>query len=80
VTVYRDRNIDLKSDEISGTEDTGYFGINIHRALETGLANFVSKFSAGCQVLRNPADFKLLLEEVKKSGLKKIPYILIKEF
>lgn len=79
VTVYRDRNKDLKSDEIPGTEETGYFAINIHRALESGVAKWVGKFSAGCSVVRHPADFKILIDECKKSGLTKFPYYLIKE-
>lgn len=79
VTVYRDKNKDLKSDEVAGTEESGFFGINIHRALESGIAKWVGQFSAGCQVVRHPADYKILIEECKKSGLTKFPYYLIKE-
>jgi len=79
VTVYRDNNKDLKSDT-TGPEDTGYFGINIHRANETAISKLVALWSAGCQVLNNPADFKLLLDECKASGLKEFPYYLINEY
>jgi hypothetical protein len=79
VTVYRDTNKDDKSDS-SGFEETGFFGINIHRALESGIANFIGKFSAGCQVIQNPADFKRLIVECKSSNLKLFPYYLINEF
>jgi hypothetical protein len=79
VTVYRDNNKDLKSDEIAGTEDVGYFGIHIHRAHKDTVVNKVFGYSGGCQVIQNPADFKLLIDQCKQSGLKKFPYYLIKE-
>jgi len=79
VTVYRDKNKDLKSD-VTKDEDTGYFGIDIHRANETAVSKFVGLWSAGCCVLNNPADFKLLISECKASGLKEFPYYLINEY
>jgi len=50
VTVYRIRNSEdtLKLSEMP--QDTGIHGINIHRALASGLADTVGKFGAGCQV------------------------------
>lgn len=80
VTVYRDNNKDLKIDEIAGTEETGWFGINIHRANDSAISKFVNLWSAGCQVICNPADFKTLMTECKASGLKQFPYYLIQEF
>jgi hypothetical protein len=80
VTVYRDSNKDTKSDEIAGTEETGFYGINIHRSLPDRLAKSVGLFSAGCTVIHNPADFKLLIDTCKSSGLKQFPYYLITEF
>jgi len=53
VTVYRDN--DRNSTFTSDKEDTGYFGINIHKALSD--TNKVDKFSAGCQVFKKTADF-----------------------
>lgn len=79
VEVYRDKNRDLKTDAVGPTE-TGWFGINIHRSTTNSVSQFVGKFSAGCTVLANPADFKLLLEECKKSGKQTFDYILLNEF
>lgn len=79
VTVFRDRNKDNKSDA-SGVEDVGWFGINIHRASATAVSKFVDKWSAGCQVIANPADFKILMDECRGSGKNKFPYILVNEF
>lgn len=56
VTVIRDVSRDGKLD-FSGSEDRGVFGINIHRAVQTGTAKFIDKFSAGCQVFSNATDF-----------------------
>jgi len=79
VTVYRDSDKDLKSEETL-IEDTGYFGINIHRANETVTSKLINLWSAGCTVIANPADFKLLIDECKASGLKVFDYILLKEW
>ena len=79
VTVYRDKDLDNIAEE-TATLDTGLFGINIHRANETAISKFVDKWSAGCQVLNNPADFKELLALCKLSGLKSFTYTLLNEF
>lgn len=80
VTVYRDSNKDLKSDEVVGTEETGWFGINIHRANKSTISKLIMGYSAGCQVLSNPSDFQILIDECKKSGITKFPYYLLHEF
>ena len=59
VTVWRDANKDLIQDK--RTSETGYFGINCHRALEYKIARQVGRFSAGCTVIQHPADFARLL-------------------
>lgn len=59
VTVYRDNTGDNKSDHIN--EDEGMFGINGHRAHSTKLVHSTKYYSAGCQVLRHPADFARLI-------------------
>lgn len=79
VTVYRDKDLDDKSEE-TATTDTGLFGINIHRANEKAISKIIDKWSAGCQVLNNPADFKTLLDSCKESKLKAFTYTLLKEF
>lgn len=79
VTVYRDKNLDNISEETTVTE-TGYFGINIHRANETYISKLIDKWSAGCQVLNNPADFKTLISAAEESKQTVFTYSLLKEF
>jgi len=57
VTVIRDFNRDRKPDFTSGREQTGIFGINIHRASEYQESLFVNKWSAGCQVFARPDEY-----------------------
>ncbi len=61
VTVIRDMKRDGKLD-FSGKEDSGLFGINIHRALQEGTTKYIDKFSAGCQVFANAEDFNAFME------------------
>lgn len=60
ITVYRDNNRDAVLDTDTPKE-SGYFGINCHRAAQYLPPNTVDRWSAGCQVLRNPLDFDLLM-------------------
>lgn len=46
----------------SGTSDTGTFGINIHRANETGTVKTIDRFSAGCLVFANGKDYQLFMK------------------
>lgn len=62
VTVVRDFNRDGRADYNSGREQTGLFGINIHRALANGITKYIDNFSAGCQVFSNADDFSTLLQ------------------
>ena len=55
VTVWRDNDKDESLDMESGTEASGYYGINIHKAGEESTS--VNKWSAGCQVFANEDDF-----------------------
>jgi hypothetical protein len=57
VTVLRDYDRNAYLDFLNGKPQSGLFGINIHRALISGKAKVVDKFSAGCQVFENTADF-----------------------
>lgn len=59
VTVFRDNNKDLIHDHRS--QETGYFGINCHRATQYTVRDQVGKFSAGCTVIQHPADFARLI-------------------
>jgi len=79
VSVFRDNNKDSKSDE-SGIPDIGLFGINVHRASETGVSKLIDKWSAGCQVMNNPNEYDVLIYRSKKSGLRNFTYTLLKEF
>lgn len=79
ITVYRDKDLDAIAEETAIT-DVGVFGINIHRANPNAISKFIDKWSAGCQVLNNPADFKLLIEACEASKLNCFTYTLLKEF
>jgi len=61
LTVYRDANRDDVLDTTGMPEDTGLFGINIHRAHELNPSLQVDKWSAGCQVVQDPDQFQFLL-------------------
>jgi hypothetical protein len=55
VTVYRDNDHDVLSDETAKT-DTGLFGINIHGASPTGTSVEIGRWSAGCNVFSSRRD------------------------
>lgn len=67
VAVLRDNNLD---DVINfdGVLDTGWHGINLHRAVEVGVSEVVGQWSAGCQVVASSLDFDLLLSVCKKAA------------
>lgn len=55
ITVTRDFNKDNKLNFKTGREETGFFGINIHKAGTS--STIVDKWSAGCQVFARSSDF-----------------------
>lgn len=61
VTILRQYDRTAILDFFNGTEHTGYFGINIHRAKAKGITLSVDKWSAGCQVFANADDFSQFL-------------------
>ena len=72
VKCYRDNDKDgiMRYDKASITE--GLYGINIHSAWAVERANTVDKWSAGCQVFQNRAEFKsfiALCNKAMKSGM-----------
>jgi hypothetical protein len=58
VTVFRDGNRDEILDMTGAPEESGWFGINIHRASAWTALDDVGPYSAGCQVFRSPRDFE----------------------
>lgn len=80
VTVIRDYERTAILDFFNGNEQTGYFGIDIHRANPTGKTAHVDKWSAGCQVFADViqyAHFLLLCERHKKYYGNKFTYTLV---
>lgn len=80
VKVYRDKNRDNKYDMNPTAVDNGIFGINLHRANEARTSTIVDGWSAGCQVVANPLEFKKLLavrDLAIKAGQKTFSYMLL---
>lgn len=82
MAVWRDNNKDEIAD-FNGEEESGYFGINCHRASEYRESESIDRWSAGCQVLANPSHFAVIINLVKqqiKHGYgDTCSYILIEE-
>lgn len=60
---------DIDKDGIQDDQDiiqSGYFGINLHRAGITKTEN-IGLWSAGCQVIKSADDFKILLGTIESS-------------
>lgn len=66
VNVFRDSNKDSAFDLNPETIESGFFGINIHRASAFQKLPFVGANSAGCQVFQNPDDFNFMMNLVDK--------------
>ncbi len=83
ITVYRDADKDAIAEETPTTE-TGLFGIDIHRANPSFISQLVDKWSAGCTVLNNPADFDAMLSMCKHSQMltknEFFSYTILREF
>jgi len=82
VEVYRDNNKDACYDLDDDNTQTGYFGINIHRATarEGKTSTQVDKWSAGCQVIASNDDWKEFMEvcyKAKEIWGNKFTYTLI---
>lgn len=78
VTVYRDKNRDEFFD--LNKEETGMFGIDIHRA--GPFSHLVNSWSAGCQVFQKESDFEFfmtLCEATQKICNGLFTYTLIEE-
>lgn len=79
VTVWRDNDKDLKSEEI-GIKETGMFGIDIHRYAKVGTFTYIDNASAGCQVFYNPIEFEEFKTTFKLTGLRYLTYTLLREY
>jgi hypothetical protein len=78
MTVYRDRNKDGHLD--LANEQTGYYGINLHRAGRNSART--DTVSAGCQVFANSNDFDTVMALAHKAAAKygnKFSYVLLDE-
>ena len=81
ITVYRDNDKDSSSEE-NGKEESGLFGINIHRSNASGKTMTIGKWSAGCQVFQLKTDHDQLMSicNLYKSKLgNKFTYTLLRE-
>ena len=81
VTVYRDNDRDSFLDK-GGTEETGYFGINVHRAHYKEVLQEVGSHSAGCQVFQDPrhfAEFMGFCKTASKTWGPKFTYTLLED-
>lgn len=67
VTVIRDADRDKELDYDNGVEDTGIFGINIHRANSKQESTQVDKWSAGCQVIADPHCYDVFMAICKEA-------------
>jgi hypothetical protein len=65
VTVIRDYDRDAILDFNNGTQETGNFGINVHRAESSGSTAFIDQYSAGCQVFKDAEDFYAFMQLCK---------------
>ena len=80
VKVYRDTDKDDKAEE-QGKLQEGYFGINFHPNtydLTKGSGDSIGWWSAGCQVVNNISNYKIMIGLLKREKL--VTYCLINEF
>jgi len=80
VKVWRDTDKDDKSEE-QGKLQEGYFGINFHPNtydLSKPSGTTIGWWSAGCQVVNNVSNYKLMIQLLKREKL--VSYCLINEF
>ena len=81
VKVYRDGNKDRIYDWDVNTQEEGIYGINIHKAGTD--SKQVDKWSAGCQVFANAAQFKSFMDfchkQIDATSCDSFTYTLVKE-
>lgn len=80
VTVWRDADRDTTPEK--GQEDTGLFGINIHRANQSGSTSNIGKWSVGCQVAQSVDDHLRMIQicrNFRERGITQFSYTLLTE-
>ena len=82
VTVWRDADRDRNLDMQDATIDSGFFGINLHKA--GTVSSTVDRYSAGCQVLQATNDFEELMKlaemQIKITEYDSFTYTLLEEW
>ncbi len=81
VTVYRDKDKDNIAEE-TGIEETGMFGLNIHRAGLLSPSKIIDRWSAACQVFTCAMyinQFLWILNKYEKPLHNKFTYTLLRE-
>lgn len=66
VKVYRDKDKDMEYDFVD--EDTGIFGINIHRSNPKTESTYVENWSEGCQVFKKVNQFNTFMDICRLSA------------
>ena len=66
VTVFRDSTRDSTLDMSNDSVYDGWFGINIHKAGSN--STIVNRWSAGCQVIANEAEWEIFMSIIRKSA------------
>jgi len=77
VTVYRDVNRDGVLDTEGMEEQTGVFGLNIHRSSTRIRTQKVGRWSAGCQVFQDDLHLRFLLSLTDRAGGGPFDYTLL---
>jgi len=81
ILVYRDNDKDNLAEEIGTPITAGAeCRIDIHGTGPTVISVLIGAWSAACQVLNNPTEYKEFISLCKRSVLKSFTYTLLKEF
>ena len=70
MTVWRDNDKNAQLNTAKAPTQSGFFGINLHRARVDNVSLQVDRWSAGCQVLAGADDFNELMDLIELSAKK----------
>jgi len=82
VKVYRDNDKDAEHDKDKESIESGWFGINIHRAKDEAYTTTVGRWSYGCQVFADDDEFEEFMQlcyKHKEQFGNKFTYTLLEE-